>query len=62
MDYESLKKHAMDILKASLAAALVTFATSLLQAIASIDFGNAVHAVQAGAGFVAIKASSAKIV
>lgn len=57
MDYESMKKHGMDILKASLAAALVTFLTSLLQALAAIDFGGAVHAVQAGAGYVAIKAT-----
>jgi len=62
MDTKSLKKHAVDILKASLAAALVTFLNSLLQALASLDFGNAVHAAQAGAGFVALKASQAKIV
>lgn len=57
MDYQSFKKHATDILKASLAAALVTLLTTALQMLASIDFGASVHAVQAGAGFVALKAS-----
>lgn len=57
MDYQSFKKHAADILKASLAAALVTFLTSMLQMLASFDFGASVHALQAGAGFVALKAT-----
>lgn len=52
----------MDILKASLAAALVTFLTTLLQSLADLDIGQSVHALQAGAGYVAIKASSVKIV
>lgn len=62
MDYKAMKKHGMDILKASLAAALVTFLTSLLQALGTIDFGSSVHALQAGAGWVALKAGSAKMV
>lgn len=57
MDYQSFKKHALDLLKASLAAAFVTLVTSLLQSLATIDFGSSVHALQAGAGFVALKAS-----
>lgn len=57
MDYESIKKHGTDILKASLAAALVTFLTTVLQALANLDFGSSVHALQAGAGYVAIKTS-----
>ena len=61
MDYKSFKKHATDILKASLAAALVTFLTTLLQTLASLDMGQAVHALQAGAGYAAIKAHSFKV-
>lgn len=57
MDYTSFKKHAMDIMKASLAAAFVTLITTLLQSLATIDFGGSVHALQAGAGYVAIKAT-----
>lgn len=57
MDYQSFKKHSLDILKASLAAAFVTLITTLLQSLATIDFGGSVHALQAGAGYVAIKAS-----
>lgn len=55
MDWTAIKKHGADILKASLAAALITFLTSMLQALATVDFGNSVHALQAGAGYVAIK-------
>ena len=61
MDWKAIKKHAVDILKASLAAGLITFLTSLLQAVAQIDFGNAVHAAQAGAGWVAIKVTQSRI-
>lgn len=62
MDTKSLKKHGLDILKASLAAALITFLTTLLQSLADLDFGQSVHALQAGAGYVAIKTMHAKIV
>jgi len=62
MDTKKIKQHALDILKASLAAALVTFLTSVLQALGTIDFGSSVHALQAGAGWVAIKTASVKMV
>lgn len=62
MDWKTTKKHGLDVLKASLAAALITFLTTLLQSLAQIDFGSSIHAMQAGAGFVAIKAAHVKIV
>jgi hypothetical protein len=58
MDFDTLKKHGMDLLKAALAAAAVAFIQTIIAYITGHGLGNAANAVNAAGAFAALKYKS----